>query len=117
MSKFFIQKQKHKMRWSGRGNERAGDRLQLRTGCGLARWTVLALTMCSVGALEQTQLNAWQSLYDGTGGGSWSRCSGNRANPCSCSRVTCVGEDMTELKMYSSNLQGMECIIYCYYLL
>ena len=112
------------MRWSGRGNGRAGDRLQLRTGCGLARWTVLALTMCSVGALEQTQLDAWQSLYDGTGGASWRYCSDKRADPCSCTYdkygtrgVTCVGQDITKMDLYYANLQGIHTlysiVLYC----
>ena len=73
-----------------------------------------------VNALDAVQLEAWKKLYDGTGGASWSYCSDKKEDPCGCTYsdwagtggVKCVGEDITEINIYSANLQGKATFVY-----
>ena len=58
---------------------------------------------------------AWQALYDGTTGGSWTGCSTNRDDPCGCDggallRVSCGGASptgqITYISMEKNGLKG-----------
>ena len=56
--------------------------------------------------LDPAQCEGWQAIYDGLEGPTWSECTGNRDDPCSCTApygpVVCDGTDITG--MYANAL-------------
>jgi hypothetical protein len=53
-------------------------------------------------------LSAWQALFVATTGKSWTKCSGNKATPCSCAKVTCdtAKTVIQQINMPSNNMVG-----------
>jgi hypothetical protein len=45
-------------------------------------------------------------LFDATNGTQWTRCSGNRLDPCGACGNTCTGQHITRLGLASASLQG-----------
>ena len=57
--------------------------------------------------LPAAECDAWQALYDATGGAQWLQCSEYRANPCLCQRVQCHdNRNIRKLLLHKNNLVG-----------
>ena len=72
------------------------------------------LTLCNGTStnLNQADCTAWQIGFDALGGGSWTKCSGNKFDPCACQEKTtpqyvdCVGDRLFSIKLQSNALSG-----------
>ena len=74
---------------------------------------LLAASVCLISAvggkkeLAAADLQAWQALYDATGGNdTWTRCAKYRDNPCKCPRVECPYTHIETIDLGDSGLQG-----------
>ena len=73
---------------------------------------LIAASVCliSVGGKKElavADLQAWQALYDATGGNdTWTRCAKYRDNPCKCPRVECPYTHIETIDLGDSGLQG-----------
>lgn len=64
--------------------------------------------------LADADCQAWQAVYDATGGKGWTACSELQLDPCSChvsdpiapKEVVCDGESISSLKLCDNNLSG-----------
>lgn len=64
--------------------------------------------------LADAECQAWQALYDATGGNEWTGCSEQRLDPCGCNeadpyspkQVVCDGQSISSLKLCGNNLNG-----------
>ena len=81
-------------------------------------WPTVLWTALACPYLAPAECTVWQQLYDSTRGSNWTYCSGNRNNPCDCSKpgeptygVSCSGgangtQSITQLVLFENNMAG-----------